>query len=261
MDRSKPSRQDIFAHQLLEAAADLIDEHLRDTPHVSGPHKSDLFPVALEWLALEDVRDRVKADYSKGASKKAFEKRWNTRNEFLADAVVHAMRRSNANAQAEQAPATVLAQPTPSASIALIADSLLTDFVSKARSYLIPHLGPMLPQHPTLWEVMLKVFRDDLKNWVSAYEFVMNKYGLIFRPEWDAERAAYAIQCTFDGFVLRYRIQRDDYRQAERDGISAFADGLIAFMYGIVDWERTGETCRSAMDQLVTRNKIESTPS
>lgn len=58
---------------------------------------------------------------------------------------------------------------------------------------------------------------------------------------------------VLDGFVLRYRIQPDEYSTSRHDDHSVFADAVIAFILGIVDWERTGTTGRVTLDELVGR--------
>jgi hypothetical protein len=56
-----------------------------------------------------------------------------------------------------------------------------------------------------------------------------------FRPGWTAERLALAVQAMLDGFLLRYRLQPDDYQTSTWEGAGIFADTVVAFILGVVD--------------------------
>jgi hypothetical protein len=70
------------------------------------------------------------------------------------------------------------------------------------------------------------------------------------RPPWTPERLALALQAALDGFLLRYRVQPDDFTASRWEGADMFADTVIAIVLGIVDPERTGESARAALDRL-----------
>src|SRR2546429_3670403 len=94
--RPAPTRHDAVAIRYLDAAADLIDTYLQPEPRGQqklGRLRSIKFPAALEWLRTQDVIRMVAAQGNEGGSRNAFYKRWATRDEFLADAVVYAMMR------------------------------------------------------------------------------------------------------------------------------------------------------------------------
>lgn len=107
------------------------------------------------------------------------------------------------------------------------------------------------PQHPRLWEALLPAIRRDLQAWVEGYAFIVGGLGLILRPEWTIERVSLVLQAMLDGFVLRYRIQPDEYIASRHNDASVFADAVIAFILGIVDWERAGTTGRVTLDELI----------
>jgi hypothetical protein len=65
------------------------------------------------------------------------------------------------------------------------------------------------------------------------------------------QRLALALQAALDGFVLRFRIQPDDYQASSWQGASIFADTILALVLGVLDHERTGENGRKILDRLV----------
>lgn len=43
----------------------------------------------------------------------------------------------------------------------------------------------------------------------------------------------------------------EDYLSAEHEGACIFAEAIVAFILGIVDWGQRGMTGRAAVDELV----------
>jgi hypothetical protein len=121
-------------------------------------------------------------------------------------------------------------------------------------------LDPLLPQHPRLWEALLPEIRRDLQAWAENYAFIVSELDLALRPGWTIERVSLVLQAMLDGFVLRYRIQPDEYSTSRHHDVSVFADAVVAFILGVVDWERTGTAGRVALDELVGRGSPDMRP-
>jgi hypothetical protein len=92
--------------------------------------------------------------------------------------------------------------------------------------------------------------RRAIRTWADGYTAFLTEAGLALRPEWTPYRAALVLQAMLDGFLLRCRIQPDDYVAAEPEEASLFADAVIAFILGAVDVERSDVTGREALDRL-----------
>jgi hypothetical protein len=263
MSPPRPSRHDATAQRFLNAAAQLIDAYLQDQPGNARPARLRAihFPAALDWLRTEDViRLAAAPDPERapgGTSRKAFFNRWPSREEFLRDALVYTLVSEVAPGepleQARQMPAdaTAAAATSFSAAVLRISDQLLDSLRSHPRSYLTLHLGPLLPQHPRLWEAVLPAMREGSQVWADGYAALLGDLGLVLRPEWTPQRLALALQAALDGFVLRFRIQPDDYQASRWEGASIFADTILALVLGVLDHERTGENGRMFLDRLV----------
>ena len=194
---------------------------------------------------------------SEGASHKAFFNRWPTKNEFLPDAVVYALLREHEaddpQEYIDQVPDVAHQLASFSEAVIDITDGLLAALLRHPRSYLVLHLGPLLPHHPELWKALLPEIRGAIQAWAAGYTQLVDGLGLVLRPEWSVERVSLVLQAMLDGFVLRYRVQPDDYPTSHYEGISIFADAVIAFILGIMDWEKTGVAGRVVLDGLVER--------
>lgn len=263
MSPPRPTRHDATAQLFLHAAAQLIDAYLDDQPGHARPARlrAIRFPAALDWLRTEDVIRLAAAPHPQrapGTSRKAFYNRWPTREEFLRDALVYALVSEVAPGdpleQARQMPAdaTAAAATSFSGAVLRISDHLLDSLRSHPRSYLTLHLGPLLPQHPRLWVALLPAMREGSQAWADGYAALLTDLGLVLRPEWTPQRLALALQAVLDGFVLRFRIQPDDYQASRWEGASIFADTILALVLGVLDHERTGESGRKILDRMVT---------
>lgn len=260
--RPAPSRHDATARQFLKAAVQLIDAYLDDQSLQSRPArlKAIRFPAALDWLRTEDVIRLAAADGTSGVSRKAFFNRWPTRDEFLPDALVYALVYDEVpddpKDRAKQMPPEAAAAPSLSDAICDIADGVLSSLQRHPRSYLTLHIGPLLPQHPALWEALIPSMRDGNQAWADGFATLVDDLGLVLRPGWTAHRLALALQAALDGFLLRYRIQPDDFASSRWEGAGIFADTVVAIVLGIVDAERTGEPGRAALDKLAAAGHL-----
>jgi AcrR family transcriptional regulator len=257
--RQAPSRHDATARQFLDAAVRLIDAYLDDGPRDQQPARlrSIRFPAALDWLRTEDVIRFAGESGETGLSRKAFFNRWPTREEFLPDALVYALVYDQVpeppNERARQMPAAAAAAAPFSDAVASIADGLLDSLRRHPRSYLTLHIGPLLPQHPQLWEALLPAMRQGVQVWADGYAALMADLGLVLRPGWTPQRLSLALQAALDGFLLRSRIQPEDYPESRWEGAGLFADTVVAILLGVLDVDRSGRTGRAVLDQLVGR--------
>lgn len=258
--RQAPSRHDATARQFLSAAVRLIDAYLDDNAPDDQPARlrSIRFPAALDWLRTEDVIRFAAEPGGAGVSRKAFFNRWPTREEFLPDALVYALVydevAENPNEQGRQMPAAAAAAEPFSDGVVRICDGLLESLMRHPRSYLTLHIGPLLPQHPKLWQALLPAMRRGTQVWADGYAALLGDLGVVLRPGWTPQRLALALQATLDGFLLRYRIQPADYPESRWEGAGVFADTVVAILLGVIDPDRTGQDGRAALDQVVGRS-------
>jgi hypothetical protein len=258
--RQPPSRHDATAQQFLKAAVRLIDAYLDDQGRDVQPPRlrAIRFPAALDWLRTEDVIRFAAAPGEAGVSRKAFFNRWQTREEFLPDALVYALVYDEPpeppNELGRQMPATAAAAPTLSDGIISICDGLLDTLRRHPRSYLTLHIGPLLPQHPQLWHAIVPAMRQGTEVWADGYTTLLTDLGLILRPGWTPQRLSLALQAALDGFLLRHRVQPEDYLQSRWEGAGLFADTVIAIAVGVIDADRSGRSSRAVLDQLVSRS-------
>ena len=254
--RPAPSRHDATARQFLRAAASLIDAYLDDQPGEARPARlrSIRFPAAFDWLRTEDVIRLAAAEGSTGVSRKAFFNRWPTRDEFLPDVLVFALVYDEVPEDpkdvAKKMPPEASAAPSLSESVASIADGELDSLKRHPRSYLTMHIGPLLAQHPTLLDAILPSMRQGNSVWADSFATLIDELGVVLRPEWTPQRLALALQAALDGFLLRYRVQPEDFAASAWEGAGIFADTVIALVLGIIDPERSGESGRAALDRL-----------
>jgi AcrR family transcriptional regulator len=267
--RPAVSRDDATARQFLKAATQLIDAYLDDQAGEERPARlrSIHFPAALEWLRTEDVIRMAAGDRGEGQaggqagntgpSRKAFFNRWRTREEFLPDALVYALAEEEVdeapNEQAQQVPQAASAPVPISQEVIRIADGLLESLQRHPRSYLTLHIGPLLTQHPALWEALMPAMRAGIRAWADGYAAVLTELGVVLRPGWTPHRLSLALQAALDGFLLRYRIMPDDYQTACWEGGGIFADTVLAVLLGVIDVDRSGTNGREALDRLVAQ--------
>jgi hypothetical protein len=100
---------------------------------------------------------------------------------------------------------------------------------------------------------VMPAMRQGFQVWADGYAALLADLGLVLRPEWTPQRLALALQAMLDGFVLRFRIQPDDYQSSCWEGASIFADSVLAFVLGVLDAERTGEDGRVVLDKMIAQ--------
>jgi len=209
----------------------------------------------LDWLRTEDVIRLAASEDPKGVSRKAFFNRWTARDEFLSDALVYALVydevAEDPKEQARQMPAAAADASSFSAEVLRIADGVIESLRRNPRSYLTLHIGPLLPQHPALWDALLPSMNRGIQVWADGYTSLLTNLGLALRPEWTPHRLALALQATLDGFLLRYRIQPADYPASRWEGAGIFADTVLAMVLGVIDADRSGAEGRIVLDRLV----------
>ncbi|GAB3439148.1 hypothetical protein [Actinophytocola sediminis] len=227
-------------------AAELIEAYLQEEPiHPAQSRRLRhvRFPLALDWLQSEDVIRLAQSWSGESASRRAFFSRWPTRAEFLPDAVVYTLLR-------EQDALVPARANSVSRLITGAADDLLAELTRHPRSYLILHLGPLLPRHPHLSEALLPSPQQATRVWLDLYRSLANGLDLVMRPEWTFKRMAAVLQALLDGFLLRHRVHPDDYASYRWKGASILADAIIAFLLGAVDWDLSGQPGRAALDTM-----------
>jgi AcrR family transcriptional regulator len=247
----------VSAELFLRAATRLIDAYLDEPTAGSRPARlrSIHFPAALDWLRTEDVIRLAAAGHPVGASRKAFFNRWPSREDFLTDAVLYALVDEpvvdDPKDEAAQIPDDVVVAPTFSGEVVRVADGVLQGLRRHPRSYLTLNIGPLLPQNQQLWQALLPSMRRGIIVWAEGCSALMDGLGVTLRPGWTAERLALALQATLDGFLLRYRVQPDDYASASWESASLFADTVVAVIFSAIDPDGGGRDCRAALDDIV----------
>jgi hypothetical protein len=113
------------------------------------------------------------------------------------------------------------------------------------------HLGPLLPRYPELWNAIRPGTQAATNASIGVYEQLIRGLGLVMRPEWPAGRVSFVLQAMLDGFMLRSRLRPPDHPRSRWEGASTFADAIIAFILGAVDWDLTGQPSRTALDTLI----------
>jgi AcrR family transcriptional regulator len=256
--RAAPSRHDGTAQRFLAVAAELIDAYLcagAERIEDSARLRHIRFPTALDWLRTEDIIRLTASAGGEAASRRAFFRRWPTREEFLPDAVVYALLRDYEPPDPRQYVARIPAISEAIAPVSVmvmgIAEGLLTALLQHPRSYLVLHIGSLLPRHPQLGNALVPTTRAVARVWANLYEQLVTGLDLVMRPEWSFERASLVLHAMLDGFVLRYRLQSGGRSISRWEGAGVFTDAIIAFMLGAVDWDLTGESGRVALDNLV----------
>jgi len=251
--RAGPSRHDTVAMGFLSVAADLMDAYLQAEP-IGADQAVRLghitFPTALDWMRTDDVI-RLAPKWSSGeaARRRAFFNRWETRTDFLADAVVFALLRAQP-ARPEIPSPRHSQETTMSQHIADVTEELLTSLVQHPRSYLVLHLGPLLPRYPELAKAMTPGARETTRAWLRLYQTLAAQHDFVLRPEWTFKRLSSVLQAMLDGFVLRYRVRPGGHPRHSWKEANIFADAVIALLLGAVDWDLSGQSGRAALDQL-----------
>jgi hypothetical protein len=93
--------------------------------------------------------------------------------------------------------------------------------------------------------------RQGTQVWADGYTTLLTDLGMVLRPGWTPQRLSLALQAALDGFLLRYRVQPEDYAQSRWEGAGLFADTVVALIIGVLDADRSGRSGRAVLDQLV----------
>jgi AcrR family transcriptional regulator len=253
--RPAASRTDATAEKYLSTAADLIDAYLQAEPFTieqAARLRAIKFPAALEWIRIDDVVRLLRETSSPKASKQALWDRWKTKDEFIAAVIAYALIREQPNFVTERHADEIahISADSASGQFIRVADGVLDSLLPYPRTYLLLHIAPLLPQHPQIHEAVMPTVRQGINNFSVGYDAMLTHLGLVPRPEWTIERISLALQAMLDGFCLRPRIMPEEYSSRWK-GASLFADTVIAFTLGIIDWDKTGEEGRAALDRLV----------
>jgi hypothetical protein len=248
--RPAPTRGDDTARRFLDAAAQLIDAmFVSSVEHRPTRLRSLDFPAALEWLRIEDV-----VRLTEGASRKAFHNRWETKDAFIRDAVIHTILfrdQPDADPTATDHSMFVAAAERSHGSlsriVAQLADEMLNALLQHPRSFLLMHIGPVLAQHPDLHDAILDRLHETRRPWYEGYGYLLTTLGMRLRPGWTIERVGMAITAMLDGFLLRTRVHPAEMRALRWEDASLFADTITAFSLGVVD-AGSGLSARAALD-------------
>jgi AcrR family transcriptional regulator len=252
MPRRRATRQDSTAARFLDAGADLIESSMdKSAEPKEAVRLRQLrdFPAALDWLRIDDVAHKA------GLSKKAFTNRWPTRDDFLAEMVVYAVIRAydtDPRKFVDQIPKLSTAASI-STEIIRIADTLFDGVRNDPHSYLLFHIGPFMTTHPKLRQAVLPELHSRGEAWAKSYALLLTELGIPLRSEWTEWAVAMALQALLDGFLHRYRVQAEDYDRCRSGGASLFANAVIAFIPGVLDWQQDGFSAAQTLDNLTNQ--------
>lgn len=254
MPRPKAVTDDASAKQFLDAAAQLIDAMFVTSPDERPRRLSAIdFPATLEWLRKEDVVRLARDGGQPGVSRKSFDNRWESKEDFVNDAVIHTMLyrdAPNANPALQLADmASLVEAENVAQAIARFCDAMLASLLSYPRSFLLLHIGPLLEQHPKLKAAIVEDMLQALAPWYEGYTQLFAAFGVRMRPGWTIERYGLTIQSMLDGFLLRSRVQDEQMAAYSADDASLFADAVVAFTLGVLDTdESSGLTSGEALN-------------
>jgi hypothetical protein len=204
------------------------------------------FPSALDWLRTDDVIRLAPSWNGEAARRRAFFSRWPTRGDFLADALVYTLLREQ-----PRIPAPRHSQDATMSELVVAAtDELLTSLIQHPRSYLVLHLGPLVPRYPQLAKALVPGSRAATQAWLRLYHALADQHDLVLRPEWTFKRLSTVLQAMLDGFVLQYRLRPGGNPRHSWKEANLLADAVVALLLGAVDWDLSGQSGRAALDLL-----------
>lgn len=239
----------------LNAAAQLIDASLSTDSRAVPPRLRALhYPAAMDWVRIEDVL-RLARESGSPVSKRALTNRWHTKDDFIRDAVIHAMLYNDdpAGDPTDQVSTLQLIAETESFSggVSAVVDNLLEILFTHPRSFLLAHIAPLLSRHPALAADIRSRNIASQQAWSRAYHEMLMHLNLVLRRDWPIDRLTLAIQIVLDGTVVRSRIQPDDVQPSRWATASIYADTVLAIIAGALDPERDGLTLREWLDGRV----------
>ncbi|ASO21507.1 hypothetical protein AHOG_19425 [Actinoalloteichus hoggarensis] len=243
-----------MATRLLTIAAEQIDEFLVGRmPDGSAP-----CPRVLSHLDPTVILAR--AGYS--SDRRTITTRWGSVEAFRDDAAVWAL--SKCDRTEPPAPVRMagdLADDDRPGDVVeatiRTADTLLRTLVDDPRSYLIAHLIPLL--HAESADAVVASLRAEQDQWTVTYAALLTATGSRLRAGWTPARLSLTLQALITGFIIHQRVQPEDYdfaRTSSYDKLSLFADSVLTFILGVVDFDGESHTSRR---QLLRRWGISST--
>lgn len=253
--RPAPTRSDATAVKFLNAAASLIDAALSTSEENVPPRLRQIhFPAALDWVRTEDVLRMTAGGNGEGESRKAFRNRWASKEEFVRDAIVHAMlyrdREGVSTAQTRARLFEIAADsPSPTDFVTTLTREAEKELLGNPRSWLLAHVAPLLGRHPDLHAPLRDMMRGDADYWLVFYSDVLTASGFSLRAPWTPERATWAMQALLDGVILRHRVDPERMADEKWCAGNMFADTVLAFCAGIMDAERSGESVKEWIDR------------
>ena len=249
--RPAASRHDASARLFLDTAASLIDAAMTTSDAVPPRLRSIKFPAALEWIRVEDVIRLTSG--APGGSRKAFHQRWETRDTFIADAVVYTLQFVD-RPDDEYTPLMermgALDLEDLGDGIASVATELLNYAESQPRSYLMLHIGGVLHRHPDIQQSFRETWEPLRTPFLAGYVNLLERLKMRLRPDWTPERFDRALQAIVDGFLLQGRIHWDDVNSDTWTHTLLFAETVLAFTLGVLDTEGLRHTSRYRVTQL-----------
>lgn len=239
----------------LNAAAGLIDASLTVDSEARPPRLRSLhYPAALDWIRIEDVL-RLAKESGRSASKRALINRWPSKDDFIRDAVIHALlyRDDPAGDPVEAVPSLqfIAESESFSAGVSVVIDNLVSILISHPRSFLLAHIAPLLPRHPKLADDIRNGSEASQKAWSETYQMLLTAMNLDLRPDWPLERLTLAIQLVLDGTVVRSRVQAGKVLPSRWVTASLYADTVLAIISGALDPEHDGLSMRDWLDGRV----------
>lgn len=239
----------------LNAASTLIDASLSPASADAPARLRALhYPAALDWIRIEDVL-RVAQTEGHTVSKRALMNRWPSKDDFIRDAVVHALLyRDDPNGDPlSLVPSLnlVLEGGSFSESVSSIADSLVDLLYSHPRSFLLAHIAPLLSRHGQLTEDVRQSVLLAQQQWSNHYAALQQAMGVQLRPDWTVERLSLAIRLVLDGLLVQSRIEPGIVSSDHWAAGSIYADTVLAILSAAMDTEGDGRTMRAWIDARV----------
>ncbi len=253
--RPSPTRHDATAMIYLNAASTLIDASLMpDSAGIPPRLRALHYPAALDWIRIEDVL-RLAQDDGHSVSKRALMNRWPTKDDFIRDAIVHALlyRDDPGGDPVGLVPTLdfILEADSFSESVSTVADGLVELLQSHPRSFLLAHIAPLLPRHGQLAEDIRRSSVAAQQQWSDHYRVLQRVMGVKLRPDWTVERLTLAIQLVLDGIMIRSRIEPDIMAPGRWASGSIYADTVLAIISAVIDTEGDGRSMRTWIDDRV----------
>jgi AcrR family transcriptional regulator len=254
--RPTATTDDESARHFLDAAAQLIDAMFVTSIEERPRRLRKIgFPVTLEWLRIGDVIKLASGEKSEGASRRAFHNRWKTKEAFIKDAIKHTMLyrdHPNANPALQRAEMAKLAEAENLAeAVAKFSDSMLESLLSYPRSFLLLHIGPLLDLHPDVKRAIVDDMLASIAPWYDGYAQLFAAFGVPMRPGWTIERLGLTLQSMLDGFLMRSRVQSEQMTACKSGDINLFGEAVVAFILGVLDADRTGQSVVEAFNSAV----------